>query len=396
MQEQTISNKGRLVVVLSALASFFPSLAVLYFMQVRVTPQETTPEPVSDLPPEVPVERNITSLGRIEPQGEVIEVSGPGGSRISQLLVSEGQQVEEGEILAYLEDYNEKLAERNLAASRLAEARVRFDSSTKFAAAQIQEAETRIAQIETPQSLEIQAQEARVRQLEAELNTTRKDFERYQFLVEEGAVSRQELDLNASNFYSKEAELENAKAMLAQLTDARSRDLQNAKAQLTTATAQLAQTQSEIEIQSAVNQLALAEASLERSIIRAPRPGKVLDIATYAGETIDEDGILQLGNTNQMYVVAEVYESDISEVELGQRAAIADSSLPRTLYGTVETISSQINKNDILDNDPAADIDSRVVEVKIRLDEEDSSLVTGSINLQVDVEIESAEVSLNY
>ena len=163
---------------------------------------------------------------------------------------------------------------------------------------------------------------------------------------------------------------------------------------MSSAEAELARTQSEVEIESSQSNLELAEASLERTIIRAPRLGKVLDVAAYSGETIDEDGILQLGDVEQMYVVAEVYESDISKVELGQQAVISDPSLPGKIEGTVERISSQIKKNDVLDNDPAADTDSRIIEVKIRLNEAGSSLVANLINLQVDVEIIPNEVSL--
>ncbi|MBE9043755.1 efflux RND transporter periplasmic adaptor subunit [Pleurocapsales cyanobacterium LEGE 10410] len=391
---QQIANKGRIAVSLATLASFVPGLAALYFWRLQANPPQANNPPAAQPAPEVPVVRNVTSLGRIEPRGEVITVSGTSGSRISELLVSEGQQVQQGEILAYLEDYDEKLAEKNLAASQLAEAQVRYDSSTKFGEAQIKEAETRIAQIESPQSYEVEAQKARVKQLTAELNTTRKDYQRNQFLVDEGAVSQQVLDENAVNFYSKEAELDNAKAELAQLTEARTQNLANARAQLESARAELAQTQSEIEVQSAQSNLELAEASLERTIVRAPRPGQVLDIAAYSGEVVGDDGILQLGDIEQMYVVAEVYESDIQEIELGQTAIVTDPSLPRAITGTVERVSSQIGRNDILDNDPAADTDSRVIEVKIRLNEEDSSLVAGLINLQVDVEIESGDVSL--
>jgi HlyD family secretion protein len=52
----------------------------------------------------------------------------------------------------------------------------------------------------------------------------------------------------------------------------------------------------------------------------------------------------------------------------------------------------QIYKNDILDVDPAADADARVVEVRIRLDEPD--LVAGLSNLQVDVEIRLADAAI--
>ncbi len=392
MSERTL-NRGRVVVSLAALASLIPGLGALYLWRLQTNPAKVAA--VADVAPEAaPVVRNVTSLGRVEPKGEVITVSGSNGSRISELLVDEGQQVEKGEILAYLEDHGEKLAEKNLAASRLAEARMRYDSTTKYSEAQIEEARTRIEQIETPQSFEVDAQKATVRQLTAESNTAKKDYERNQFLVKEGAVSDEVLDEKAANYFSKKAELENAQAQLAQFTETRSRDLGNARAQLKSAEAELARTQSEVEIESSQSNLELAEASLERTIIRAPRSGKVLDVAAYSGETIDENGILQLGNIEQMYVVAEIYESDINKIELGQQAVISDPSLPREIKGTVERISSQIKKNDVLDNDPAADTDSRIIEVKIRLNETDSSLVADLINLQVDVEIIPNTVSL--
>ena len=46
----------------------------------------------------------------------------------------------------------------------------------------------------------------------------------------------------------------------------------------------------------------------------------------------------------------------------------------------------QIFKNNVLDDDPAANADARVVEVKIRL--QDSQLVEALTNLQVDVRID--------
>ena len=391
MTGQTV-NKGRIAVSLAALASLIPGLAALYFWRLQASPPVATITP--EAVPEVPVARNVTSLGRVEPKGEVITVGGTVGSRISQLLVDEGQQLEKGEVIAYLEDHNEKQAEKNLAASKLAEARVRYDSVTKFAEAQIEEAMTRIEQIKKPQSFEVAAQQATVKQLSAESEIAKKNYQRNQYLVKEGAVSQEILDEKAVDYFSKKGELENAKAQLSQFTETRQRDLGNAQAQLQSAKASLAQTQSEIEVRSSQSNLELAEASLERTIVRAPRSGEVLDIKTYAGEAIDDDGILQLGDVDQMYVVAEIYESDIGKIKLGQQAVITDPSLPKKITGTVERISSQINKNDVLDTDPAADTDSRVVEVKIRLNPKDSSVVAGLINLQVDVEIESADVAI--
>ncbi|XPM52325.2 MAG: hypothetical protein EDM05_000295 (plasmid) [Leptolyngbya sp. IPPAS B-1204] len=48
----------------------------------------------------------------------------------------------------------------------------------------------------------------------------------------------------------------------------------------------------------------------------------------------------------------------------------------------------EINKQDVLDTDPAAQFDARVVEVKVRLDPSSSRRVAGLTNLSVQVEID--------
>ena len=137
----------------------------------------------------------------------------------------------------------------------------------------------------------------------------------------------------------------------------------------------------------------LAEAQLEQVIIRAPKPGQVLRIFTHGGESAIENGmgggtLLQMGNTDQMYAVAEVYEADASLVRPGQSATIVsrNQAFEGELTGTVEFIGQQIFKNNLLNDDPAAFDDARVVEVKIRLD--DSAVVAAFTNLQVDVRID--------
>jgi HlyD family secretion protein len=61
-------------------------------------------------------------------------------------------------------------------------------------------------------------------------------------------------------------------------------------------------------------------------------------------------------------------------------------ALPQALHETVELIGKTISKNALLDVDPAAVVDRRVVEVKIRLDPND--LAAQMVNLQVDVAID--------
>lgn len=329
--------------------------------------------------------RSIAALGRVEPQGEVITVGGTVGSRIGQLLVQEGQQVKTGDILAYLDSYQERLAEKNAAASRLSEARASLEAERLFGRAQIQEAESRIRQIKMPQSSEIEAQKAKIAGIAVELQAKQKELERFYYLQKEGAISQQALDDKVLAVSSKQNELNSENATLAKLEQARTTSLQNAEAQVQSAKANLQLAESKVQIASASSNLKLAVAQLERTIIRSPKSGQVLKIFAHSGEAISDRGIVRIGNTQQMYVVAEVYETDVSKVKVGQKAIISSSAFPKDIEGIVEQVGLEVGKKDVLDTDPAAKIDARVVEVKIRLKE--SQLVGGFTNLEVKVAI---------
>jgi len=131
-----------------------------------------------------------------------------------------------------------------------------------------------------------------------------------------------------------------------------------------------------------------AQVDLNLSYVKAPVSGYILKVHTRQGEAINtQDGILELGRTDQMYAVAEVYETDIEKVRNGQRATVSSPVFTGTLEGTVARIGKQIGKKDVLNTDPAADTDARVVEVRIRLDPESSKKVAALTNLQVEVKI---------
>ncbi|MEG3859830.1 efflux RND transporter periplasmic adaptor subunit [Microcoleus sp. herbarium12] len=65
-----------------------------------------------------------------------------------------------------------------------------------------------------------------------------------------------------------------------------------------------------------------AQVDLNLSYVKAPVSGSLLKVHTRAGERINtQDRIIELGHTDQMYAVAEVYETDIAKVRNGQRAS---------------------------------------------------------------------------
>jgi HlyD family secretion protein len=334
-----------------------------------------------------PQRQEVVALGRLEPQGEVVRVGGPRGERIQHLTVKEGDFVQKGAVLAYLESYQERLAERNYVASQLAEARARLKAATDYGKAQIQEAKTHVQQVDRPGQFEIDAQKAAIRKLEAELNLAQADLQRDQSLYSQSAITKQSLDRQVTQVRQFQEQINSAKATLVQLDTGWQMNSQNAQAQLRSQQANLPLTQIQVAIASATQNLNLANARLERSLIRATQPGRILRIITHEGEAIGDNGILDLGDTRQMNVVAEVYETDLGLVKIGQPVTITsrNGAFSQPLTGKVVDVGWQIFKNNVLDDDPAANADARVVQVKVRLDE--SKSVAGMTNLQVDVRI---------
>jgi HlyD family secretion protein len=332
----------------------------------------------------------VAALGRLEPQGRVVDVAAPEAGRLGRILVKQGDQVQPNQTLAYMDTYDIRRAERDYAASQLEEARSQLAAERQLGDSQIQEANTRVNQVDRPQQAAIAAQDAAIDSFEAQLNVARTDLNRFRQLNADGAISRQELDAQQAEVDRLTADLNNAKATRQQLVETRQSDLTNAQAQVQSAQADKRLAEIASRVASAEQNLNLAQAQLDRTIIKAPQAGQVLDVYIDPGEAVapGEDPILALGNTRQMYVVAEVYETDVGLVRPGQRVTInsRNGAFEDTLTGTVEDVGRQIFKNDILDDDPAANADARVVEVRIKVDQ--SEAVAGLTNLQVDVAID--------
>ncbi|MEN9519742.1 MAG: hypothetical protein RLZZ381_2330, partial [Cyanobacteriota bacterium] len=120
--------------------------------------------------------------------------------------------------------------------------------------------------------------------------------------------------------------------------------------------------------------------------------GQILRINTRVGEQVNtEEGIVELGRTDQMYAIAEVYETDIGKVRIGQPATVSSEygGFVGKLKGQVEHLGLQVGEKEIVESteDPTQDENSRIVEVKIRINPEDSKKVAGLTNMQVRVEI---------
>jgi HlyD family secretion protein len=300
----------------------------------------------------------IVSLGYLEPdQDGAIEVTGDStGNRVivDKLFVKQGDYVKPGQVIATLSTRKTQQA------------------AVKTAKTQVEIAQAKLAQVQTgAKQGDIQAQAAMVASAESKLINTKTEYQRYDSLYQQGVVSLEERDSRRLQLETAEASLRQQQEQLRSLAEIRPEDLQAAKAELNNAVAGLNE----------------AKANLDLTFVRAPREGEIIQINTYPGELIGDSGILKLGQTNQMYVSAEIYQSDINRVKLSQQAKITGDAFKGELLGTVSKIGREVASQNVEDSDPLANVDARVIEVKIRLNQADSKKVAGLTNLQVKVKI---------
>jgi HlyD family secretion protein len=248
----------------------------------------------------------VSALGRLEPAGDVRKLAAPitgmGGSpRITELLVQEGDRVQQGQVLASFDNRPGLLADQSLLQTRIAN-------------------------------------------LSQQLTLLERDTRRYRGLAKGGATPTGDLD--------------NREIKLIALRG----DLAQARAQLTK-----------------------VQADLQLSELRAPMAGTVLRITSRPGERPDASGILELGATDRMEAVAEVYESDIDRVRVGQsvRLTSENGGFTGTLQARVLRISPQVRQRQVLSTDPTGDADARVVEVRLELDASAAAKVRDLAGLKV-------------
>lgn len=139
------------------------------------------------------------------------------------------------------------------------------------------------------------------------------------------------------------------------------------------------------QLREAVAQRKGLQVDLADSELRAPLAGTVLKIHSRPGERPANDGVLELGAGDQMEAVAEVYESDINRVKLGQVVSLVSENggFSGSLQARVIRISPQVRQRAVLSTDPTGDADARVVEVRLALDPADAAKVRDLAGLKV-------------
>jgi len=133
---------------------------------------------------------------------------------------------------------------------------------------------------------------------------------------------------------------------------------------------------------------------LEDAAMRAPVSGRVVRVLARAGDTLTNQPVLQIADTDKMTVLAEVYETDVARLRewLGRAQTVPVEVDARVLEGsaqplrgtvTVGSVAPMIAKNTVFALGPREDADRRVVEVEVALDPTSAAALRDFIGLQV-------------
>ncbi|WP_138502572.1 HlyD family efflux transporter periplasmic adaptor subunit [Nostoc sp. PA-18-2419] len=426
-ESRSSQNIFRLPVLLTIIASLVIGGLGFYLVQRsqgRVSNEQQTSAAMK------PVVKTVTALGRLEPKGQVIKLSAPTsneGNRVEQLLVNEGDKVRFGQVVAIMDSRDRLQATLREAQKQVLVARSRL-AQVKAGAKQgeIGARQADVIRLQAELEGNIRTQQATINRLEAELkgqkqqlqatvtriaaekSNAQADAQRYETLYKQGAISNQEVDNRRLSAATTTQQLIESQAtqtttiatldqQINQAKANRDRTIATLKQQINEAQATLNQTTevrptdvalAQAEVESAQATVDKIKTQLAQVYVRVPKPGQILEINTRAGETVGNDGIVDFGQTDQMYVVAEVYQSDIHKVRPGQLVRVTSDSLPQELLGRVDWIGMQIKRQNIVNADPSSNIDARVVEVHVQLNRISSIKASSFTNLQVKAMIE--------
>ncbi len=230
--------------------------------------------------------------------------------RLEEVFAEEGQQVQEGEQLATVEQTKIKdtIIQRRAA---LDEARAALENLQSGSRQQ-----------------EIDAAEAKLTAVNAELEKAKEDYERVKALYEDEFASESELDAARTAYEATQAQQKQAQEQL---------DLVQAgptEETLEAAQARVTQAQAALD---------LAEEQLDDATISAPIAGVILKKNMEAGEIVSPGvPVYTIGDLAHPWVTVYVKEDKLGLVKLGQTAEISVDSYPNKTYpGEVTHIASE-------------------------------------------------------
>ena len=353
-------------------------------------------------PPEkiAPAPRQVSALGRLEPENKVRKISLPSslsGDRIEKLFVEENQIVKAGTALAILNSQAARQASLQEARQEVKVAQSELNLVKSGAKkGEIGAQEYKVQSLERQLAGETLSLNAEISSVRSKQKEAKLEAERYEALFKVGGVSEIQRDR-----YRTRADVTDSD--LAKAISNRNRSLSTMQADINSARNTLAQIKDirPEEVSKAQNQLDKALATLNRvnqeykdTTIRAPEDGQILKINARPGDKVGDEGLLEMADTANMVVVAEVYQTDLPKISKGQLATITVDGFKGTIRAKVYQLIPQVKRQSVFAGEPGENMDQRVFEVKLKLliNAEQAEKIRLASNLQVNVVFDKAKV----
>ena len=392
MQHSWHRSPRRPLLILNVLAFSVLSLGA-GCASFSIAQNEPAPPPAEPTPAST-----VVALGRLAPDGEVIKLSVPNAadSRVNQILVVEGDFVEAEQVIAVLQGFERQQRDLEEAQKTVEFYQAKLDQLKAGSGgdAEVAAQEAAVGRLEAQLRTEQLEREAAIASAEADLHQAQQSYRRDVDLAAAGAISQQDLEVSQQTLETTTAMLDQRRAQLANTVQTLEQQIAQERNNL----ARLREVRpvdirvAQAELDRALIAVEQRQADLEDTQVRVPVAGQILRINTRVGEQVNtQEGIVELGRTEQMYAIAEVYETDIAQVRLGQTAVITSEygGFQHEIQGIVDHIGLQIGQRQLSEGstNPTQDENTRIVEVKVRITPGDSQKVASLTNMQVRVAI---------
>jgi HlyD family secretion protein len=312
------------------------------------------PVPVVVIHPQPrPITETVAASGQVGGKRETTVGSQIQGV-VAQLWVDESAVVRRGQPLARIQSDTQQ-AQVQQAEQALRTARAQLveaaagprPSEVNAARAQVTQAEATVRQ----RAAAVQQARSMVAQAEARRDLARQNLERDRYLLQQGAIARQEVDQAESAYRTAVAEVAAAQDAVrtAQANRAAAEAaLAAARAQLRTVEAgPRAETVAVARqrVRDAEAALRVAEAQARNAIVRAPYAGTITQILAWPGTLVGlNSGVVRLVQTGLPEIRVDVDESNLAALKVGQRAVITSSTFRDVRLGArVTRIGAQVD-----------------------------------------------------
>lgn len=279
-----------------------------------------------------PITVRISASGTVRPV-QTVNLSPKNAGIVAELYVEQGDRVVQGQPIARM-DSADLAAQVAQSRAAVAEAEATLQEVRRGSRPQ------EIAQVEAA----VAQGQAVVRESQARLDLAISDLRRVQQLYQDGAVARTDLDNAERERRSAQAVLEQSQARL-QETQERANDLRSLPEPEVVAQAEARLAQAQAQLQSALVRLG-------DTLIRAPFAGtvtqKFASIGAFVTPTTTASDASSASSTaivalaQDLEVLAEVPEADISVIEVGQRVEVVADAFPEETYqGRVKLVAPE-------------------------------------------------------